>query len=58
MRGWHDFMDNNLQPYFSRRQDIAVHQGCLLLGFRVIIPEPLCKGILSMIHGGHMGVCC
>lgn len=56
MRGWHDVMDNDLQPYFSRRQEITVHQGCLLWGFRVIIPEPLWKGILSMNNEGHMGV--
>ncbi|XP_062586311.1 uncharacterized protein K02A2.6-like [Saccostrea cucullata] len=56
MRGWNDATDGDLQPYFSRRQEITVHQGCLLWGFRVIIPEPLQKGILDMIHEGHLGV--
>jgi hypothetical protein len=56
MRGWNDAMDKDLTPYFSRREEITVHQGCLLWGIRVIIPEPLRKEILTMIHEGHLGV--
>lgn len=55
MCGWHGVMDNGLHSYFSRRQEITVHQGCLLWGFRVIILEPLRKGILSTIHEGNIG---
>lgn len=32
--GWHDVMDNDLQPYFSRRHEVTVHQSCLPLGSR------------------------
>lgn len=49
-------MDNDLQPYFSRRQEVTVHQGCLPWGSRVIISEPLRRRMISMIHEGHMGV--
>ncbi|XP_048770688.2 uncharacterized protein K02A2.6-like [Ostrea edulis] len=56
MRGWNDSTDQDLQPYFSRRNEITVHQGCLLWGIRVIIPEPLKQDILLMIHEGHLGM--
>jgi hypothetical protein len=49
-------MDKDLNPYFLRREEITVHQGCLLWGIQVIIPEPLRKEILTMIHEGHLGL--
>lgn len=55
MCGWHGVMDNGLHSYFSRRQEITVHQDCLLWGFRVIILETLRKGIFSNIHEENIG---
>ena len=56
MRGWGDNDDSDLQPYFRRRTELTVHQGCLLWGIRVVIPETLRKDVLNLIHDGHLGV--
>jgi hypothetical protein len=56
MRGWNETGDNTLRPYFERRNEITVHQGCLLWGIRVIIPEKLRQTLLDEIHAGHLGV--
>ena len=47
---------SDLQPYFRRRTELTVHQGCLLWGIRVVIPETLHKDVLNLIHDGHLGV--
>ena len=55
--GWHTaHKDGELAPYYSRRNELSVHQGCLMWGVRVIIPKKLQKQVLGQIHEGHLGV--
>lgn len=49
-------MTPKLQPYMSRRDELTVQSGCLLWGYRVIIPPPLREKVLSELHTGHCGV--
>lgn len=56
MRGWNKPEDKTLLPFYERRNEITVHQGCLLWGIRVIIPQKLQREILEEIHTGHLGV--
>ena len=38
LHGWHSVVaDPVLQPYFSRKHELSVGQGCVLLGLRVVI---------------------
>ena len=40
LSGWPSSIDDNLlKPYFSRRTELSVQDGCILWGNRVIIPK-------------------
>ena len=58
MNGWswsHNKQDY-MKPFYSRRNEISVHQGCLMWGIRVIIPTKLREQVLEELHEGHMGI--
>ncbi|CAC5415741.1 Uncharacterized protein K02A2.6 [Mytilus coruscus] len=38
------------------RNELTVHQGCLMWGVRVIIPSKFRSQVLGQIHEGHLGV--
>nr|XP_021334762.1 uncharacterized protein K02A2.6-like [Danio rerio] len=49
-------MTENCKPFLSRHDELTVQSGCILWGFRVIIPPPLRKLLLKELHAGHAGV--
>ena len=56
--GWPDVPRNDsLYPYFRRRTELSVEDGCLLWGHRVIIPPSLYSEVLAELHSLHPGVC-
>ncbi len=56
-RGWpHHVSDAELQPYFIRRHELSVDQGCLLWGMRVIIPTRYRNAVLQDLHATHSGI--
>lgn len=46
----------NLQPYFNRRQELYEELGCIMWGYRVIVPEGCRERVLRELHDSHMGV--
>lgn len=55
--GWNDANDDELlKPFFNRKSEITLHQGCLLWGIRVIVPTKLRSRIQDLLHEGHPGV--
>ena len=57
LKGWPaEVTDPNYQPYFNRRNEITVHQECLLWGSRVIVPQKFQLAILTELHEAHPGV--
>ena len=48
--------NGNLVPFWHRRMELAVEQGCLLWGGRTVIPTKLRKQVLEELHEGHLGV--
>lgn len=48
--------DDELKPYFSRRNEIYVECGCLMWGYRMIIPIALQQCVLSQLHSAHLGI--
>ena len=46
----------DLQPFASRFNQLATHQGCLLWGSHVAIPPSLQVGILQELHLSHPGI--
>ena len=48
--------DPNLKPYFHRKHELSVEQGCLMWGMRTIVPPTLRQPILDELHRAHPGV--
>ena len=48
--------DVQMRPYYQRRMEISVQDGCLLWGSRIIIPPQGRAHVLSILHETHQGV--
>ncbi|XP_062620772.1 uncharacterized protein K02A2.6-like [Saccostrea cucullata] len=56
-RGWcANSESKEMDPYFTRRSELTIHQNCLLWGIRVVIPPSLRSQVLDELHQGHIGV--
>ena len=53
---WPSQVPAHPRPYFHRRNELTVEEGCLLWGFRVVIPQKLHKRMLHELHTDHPGV--
>lgn len=49
-------INNELQPYFSRANELTVEKGILMWGYRIVIPAALRERILNHLHSAHSGV--
>lgn len=45
-----------IQPYYNRRYELYCEYGCLMWGYRMIIPARLRELILKQLHNSHMGI--
>ena len=55
--GWPTAKPNAaLVPYWSRRHELSMEQGCILWGIRVIIPPSLQPQVLEELHHTHAGI--
>ncbi|XP_061704165.1 uncharacterized protein K02A2.6-like [Cydia pomonella] len=48
--------DDEMKPYFARRNELYVDRGCVMWGYRVAIPSSLQATILKQLHVSHMGI--
>ena len=55
VKGWSVCKDRD-KPYYKRCNELTVHQGCILWGIRVVIPNKLQDRVLEELHDGHLGV--
>ena len=53
---WPQQVPADLRPFFNRRNELTVEEGCLLWGFRVVIPQSLREKLLQELHKDHPGV--
>lgn len=49
-------VDKSLQPFYSRRNELYMDAGCIMWGYRVVIPTVFRKRMLEEIHMGHMSI--
>ena len=58
LQGWPNSVASQpaLRPFFERKLELSVHQGCILWGSRVVIPEKYREHVLSQLHEGHPGM--
>lgn len=55
LHGWQQTTTPEFKPYQDRKEQLSVHDGCLLWGSRVIIPPPGRQQALELFHSGHPG---
>ncbi|XP_037931260.1 uncharacterized protein K02A2.6-like [Teleopsis dalmanni] len=51
-----DLKGHDFKPYCIKENELTVDQGCLLWGYRVVIPHKLRKIVLQQLHESHFGV--
>lgn len=55
--GWPEHMNQDeLKSFYTKRNELTVECGCLMWGYRVVIPTLLRKDLLKELHVGHMGI--
>ncbi len=58
LNGWPSHVRaETLKPFFIRRTELSLEQGCVLWGMRVIVPPALRPKLLHDLHQGHPGMC-
>lgn len=58
-RGWPETRDEtptSIHAYFSMRDELAVHDGLVFRGERVVIPDGMRKLTKECLHSSHLGV--
>ena len=57
MSGWPEHIaDNEIKPYFHRKDELSVQDGCLLWGSRVVVPIQGRAQLIEELHGAHAGI--
>lgn len=57
-QGWPCKVDkkSSLSPFFKRKEELSIFEGCILWGTRVVIPSAFREAILAELHEGHPGI--
>lgn len=55
LNGWPSECADDLKPYYVRRWELSLEQGCVTWGSRVIIPDALRDRVLDLLHEEHPG---
>ena len=50
-------LPDGLLPYYRRKLELTIQDGCLPWGKRVIIPQKEQLQLLEELHIGHLGIC-
>lgn len=45
-----------LKAFFNKRNELTVARGCLLWGYRIVIPTVLRKNLVRELHVGRMSI--
>ena len=59
VRGWPDTahsIPEKVKPFFNKRLQLSITNGCLLWGLRVVIPPQYQEVVLQLLHEGHPGM--
>ncbi|XP_047993534.1 uncharacterized protein K02A2.6-like [Leguminivora glycinivorella] len=57
LSGWPTSCDEEaLKPYYLRRNELYIDRGCIIWGYRLVVPEALRSKLLKELHVGHLGI--
>lgn len=48
--------DEEVRPYWIRRAELYLDMGCVMWGYRLVVPTKLRELILKELHLGHLGI--
>ena len=48
--------EREFRPYISRKLELSVNGGCVLLGSRIIVPQAGREAVLQILHEAHPGI--
>ena len=51
--GWPSEVEPQLKPYWSKRKELLMQNGCIIWENRVVIPPSCRNSVLGELHGGH-----
>ena len=54
--GWPDKVDSKFTAFTMKREELSLHQDCMLWGNRVVIPNKGKEAVLHELHCGHPGI--
>ena len=60
LEGWPGHLNQSqceLKPYFNHKQHLSIEQGCILLGYIVIIQTKFHVRLLDELYNDHPGIC-
>lgn len=49
-------MKDNEQKYYTKRNELSVEKGCLMWGYRIVVPKMLREKVLWELQAFHFGV--
>lgn len=49
-------LGESVEPFGFHDNELSLQNGCILKGYRVVIPQTLQKNLLSELHIGHLGI--
>ena len=56
-QGWTQGLeDNSLHPYYNRKIELSVQDGCLLWGSRIVVPPQGCELVMKLLQDSHSGI--
>lgn len=53
--GWNS-IDSRCSEFSKYKESLALHQGMIMMGNRIVVPRSLRELILNKIHEGHLGI--
>ena len=57
LNGWPGHCpEQEMRPYFEKRDELSIELGCITWGARVVVPRKMRPAILKVLHGTHMGM--
>ena len=54
--GWPHQVSDVFKPYHTRQNELALENGCVMWGVRVIVPKKLQEQVLHELHRSHPGI--
>lgn len=54
--GWLDRVDKTLEVYKRRDLQLTIESGCVMWGYRIVVPTSLRNKVLNELHEAHFGI--